>query len=350
MPLAKDDKLLQFNDNEIVYWISRTLVLNGYAKKYPMAEKIYKNYRGKPGLEDQVLANLMHSIRLKYGEIYTILFLEGSFLDHEGGAGLITFSEEEYEGIMYRQKRKNNPVEDILRKSLSSKTLVDLYRATPENFEFGLLSVHERYQLLLQNFNLFKDLAKPSTLPSEQKVELWMRKPKSMEPYIDFKSLSARGRNHLARAKPSFFKKYPISLAGLEPDAWLDLLKYDEAHFKPLLLENLGTISPPAQVRSIFYKKPYLIGELTPDDLERSSITIKQWLLMLNDQNVRKDKHRFNDKTLHWIEQSLSVELLAGDSKQSKNLQTALKRARGEHVPEPVKRKRRRYGGWRGWK
>ena len=100
---------------------------------------------------------------------------------------------------------------------------------------------------------------------------------------------------------------------------------------KDVALDVLTRYAPRAELRLMIFSHCDLLPMLTPDHIERSSLTKKQWVLVLGSikWQTYNRKVKLSKETHEFLYESLTYELVSGESKSSKPLSWALKRFEG---------------------
>jgi hypothetical protein len=115
-------------------------------------------------------------------------------------------------------------------------------------------------------------------------------------------------------------------------DAWIwqRLCETSGSALYPLLIKNISTLSTKTDTRRILRYRPELIKLLTFEDMQRSNLNAREWVLLINSlingyPEVFKD-WSLPDNIKQELSLDVSVILISGQNKSSKRLINSIKK------------------------
>ena len=281
----------------------------------------------------------------------------------------------------YKELIKSVPAEDrhtvglILRAALTPETALDLYLQTPELFDISELSslqlgrlfgalpeeLHPKLSLLHPSVRMrlclecswVRELihfteAELMQIPDRDYVDylvnagadatallsvarvkaladvyhraIYLNHPKWYSTHFGIPALRGRDVSQLVAGNPKYAVDNIEHLSEYYVCAstWVDLLRRNYTKTSPVFLSKIGRFSPTG-VRTVYRAHHKLLKETTPDVIEASKLTAKEWIYIYSSEYPAC----ITVEVLEYLEQSVTVELLSG-SKHSVQLRRAL--------------------------
>lgn len=114
---------------------------------------------------------------------------------------------------------------------------------------------------------------------------------------------------------------------------WDNMIEFDETKYIRLFIENTKTLTSKTMVRSVIWSNPEIIKSLRPNDLISSKLSIKEWILLI-DEVTSSHRHsedlfedwKLSDEMIEVMRLDLTSEILTGKSKLSTRFQNAMKK------------------------
>jgi hypothetical protein len=194
-----------------------------------------------------------------------------------------------------------------------------------DNFDVSTVRMIDRQKqaLLSSNFELYSKLIAVEDLLEPYKSFVFRDNPKQIENYASIDKLSKRSYSIVMQGAKGhrFLKALGIDYARLDYDGWNSVLKRDNAQLDkiPEYLHTLGS----TDLRKLFNTYPHLLKKITPDIAETLKLTAKQLVLLGNYGKLKKEKSLFTPETQLWIDMQLSIDVISGNAKITRQVKNA---------------------------
>jgi len=212
----------------------------------------------------------------------------------------------------------------VLAKSASVIGMIDMFRDHPNYFDIINLTNPEKSTLLLSDYNLFKDHIDIDAMSVTSRVDMFINAPTKFKEHLPVDKLTGTQLTQIATHRPSYFKKYNLPTDRVTRKGWNKLLSYNSAAFQTKFLQAMRTIRCKTTVRSIFKKYPKMLQCLTIEQINESSLSSKEWVLLLNWDEVRARNITYDTEVTNWLREELTMELLSGSASKTRQLKAAL--------------------------
>lgn len=160
---------------------------------------------------------------------------------------------------------------------------------------------------------------------------------------IDYPGLT---KFQLSRLCPSLIDQYftEEQIKKVKPNStfWIRMIRYDPIKYEPMFIRCLKIMPTSTDIREVFYSYRKLIKVLKITDIENTKLSLKQWVLLFKNivSSETKETRRtprgkkscdsifnnwqFDSKFVEEMELGLTLEMLDGKSKASKQFQNAM--------------------------
>lgn len=225
----------------------------------------------------------------------------------------------------------NMPFDDkVYIKRNVQKSIADKITITDK--ELAKLSPTKYGCLLIDDFkwarpDLFKKLS------SRDKQGLFIENPDWVYDNCpnDVPKLSPGVLERVAELDPKFVDKC-IDLTNCLSNAycWNRMISYNESKYLALFISNTKALVTKTDVRIICRRNPEVIKLLTPEILNNSKLSVKEWILLCNEVILNEPSEfknwKFSQEMIDIFKLDLTSELLNGKSRNSKQLTNSMGR------------------------
>jgi len=225
-------------------------------------------------------------------------------------------SEKTTAGILH-QYRVTNP----------KKTIAD-FRANPKSFDFKNVTPGQINNLLAYDFELFAPHLDVNSIPVYEKVRWLNTRPDLAYRHIDINRLPAYAIDELVSKKPELADTFDIPLSKVSNDGWRALIEHNQSYIHHLV-KNLPAMRNKTELRRLVVSTVDLFPVLTIEAMQNSVISAKEWALLLKWPDLKGLNVKYDPAVTEWLDQEILTEILMGESKTSKQLNTALAILRG---------------------
>jgi hypothetical protein len=200
------------------------------------------------------------------------------------------------------------------------------FKRCPDSFDFKNITTHQIDNLLAFNFELFAPRLNVNSISVYERVR-WLTTKDVAAKYIDLEKLPSYAIDNIVSNDPKLVKTLKIPLSRISYSGWQTLVNYDKSRLNDLS-NNLSTLRDKTKLRRLLTANIEIFPLLTINAMQSSVLTAKEWaLLLLWPKNNAVVK--YSPEVTEWLDQEILTEVLVGDSKSSKQLNTALSLLRG---------------------
>jgi len=203
------------------------------------------------------------------------------------------------------------------------KQIIDSFRANPKSFDFKKATTNQLVNLLSYDFDLFAPHVDVNTIPVYEKVRWLNLRPDIAYDHIDIHRLPAYAIDDMVTKKPGLADIIDLPLEKVSTDGWQALINHSDA-YKFMFVRKLHGMRNKSELRRLLVKNPALFPIMTIEAIQNSVISAKEWALLLKWPDLKGLKVKYDPAVTEWLDQEILTEILMGNSKTSKQLNTAL--------------------------
>ena len=203
---------------------------------------------------------------------------------------------------------------------------------------------HHKYSILLKSdFEKYFMPDKWEKIPTYLQTEIFLKEYeyffKNKVPYPKLTKNTLRSIS--ASAVNRYFSESDIEKLSVDYNFWQKLISYKPDIYKPMFVRLMKKVSNATELRGIFWSNPDLIKMVKISDLEKTKLSLKQWVLLFNSivgneaDKVKRSRGKkphvnifdgwsFDQGFVADMELSLTLEMLNGKSKVTKQFTNAM--------------------------
>lgn len=208
----------------------------------------------------------------------------------------------------------------MLGSSMRFQVLVPLFRLYAKHFDFLLLHEVERATLLCIDWESFHTHIEASDLNIVLRVEIVRANPKLFVELLTGDRITREQFSELLFMCPEISKvAKDIPYGRLYLTAWESLLAYDFNTFSVVLKNIIPAIRNKTYLRRIIKMWPPVVLQLTVQDIQKSVLTAKEWVLYTYSEHLK-----FSGPVVVWIDKEITMQVIAGSFTASEPLREAI--------------------------
>jgi len=202
------------------------------------------------------------------------------------------------------------------------------FKTTPTNFDFNKITPSQVVNLLAYDFDLFAPHLDVNSIAVYEKIRWLTMRPDVAFDHIDLNKLPAYALDELVTKKPTLADILDLPLHKLSHTGWQALMNHNRS-YRFQVVRNLSSIRNKSNLRKLIVANVDLFPALTIDAMRESVISAKEWALLLKWPDLKGMDVKYDPDVTEWLDQEILAEILMGNTKSSKQLNTALAALRG---------------------
>jgi hypothetical protein len=197
------------------------------------------------------------------------------------------------------------------------------FKTTPANFDFKNITPSQVVNLLAYDFDLFAPHLDVNSIAVYEKVRWLSVRPDVAFTYIDLDKLPSYAIDELVTKKPMLADIIDLPLHKLSHTGWQALMNHNRSYIFQVV-RNLSSIRNKSNLRKLIVSNVDIFPALTIDAMRESVISAKEWALLLKWPDLKGLSVKYDPDVTEWLDQEILTEILLGNAKTSKQLNTAL--------------------------
>lgn len=193
------------------------------------------------------------------------------------------------------------------------------------------MSLNAYARLLESDYSRYIRIEKFKKINNYDRVEWFLKEPQWFIDNLpnDVQSFTMERLTRISYNKASFIDSYITDFSHYSTSDifWINMIKYDSKYLD-IFLENTKTLITKTDVRQVCRQFPQILKNITPENIEDSKLTKKEWVL-LSREIIKKNPKvlkgwEFSDEMKESFKHDLMVEMLNGKSKVTKPFTRAM--------------------------